>query len=74
MVTEKQIERINELARKSRSEGLTAEESAEQQELRQIYINSFRNNMKSILDNTVIQNPDGTKHKLVHHPKPRGKN
>ena len=74
MVTDKQINRINELARKSRSEGLTKEETAEQQELRQLYINSVRENMKSILDNTMIQTPDGKKHKLEHTLNPKEKN
>ena len=74
MVTDKQIARINELAKKSRSAQLTPEESAEQQELRQLYINSFRENMKATLDSIVVQEPDGTKHKLAHKPKTRGKN
>lgn len=64
-VTNNQIERINELARKSRTpEGLTEEEKNEQQELRRLYIESFRNSLKQTLDNTVIQEPDGTLHPL----------
>ena len=38
------IERINELARKSRTEGLTPEEKAEQQKLRQEYIAAVKMN------------------------------
>lgn len=65
MVTQDQIARINELARKSKTaEGLTNDEKDEQKKLRQLYIQSFRSNMASILDNTVIQRPDGTKEPL----------
>ena len=47
----KKIERINFLAKKSKTEGLTAEEKAEQQAQRQEYINAVRINLKSQLDN-----------------------
>ena len=47
----KKIERINFLAKKSKTEGLTAEEKAEQQALRQEYINAVRITLKSQLDN-----------------------
>ena len=58
------IDRINFLARKSKAEGLTAEEKAEQDILRKEYIASFRASMTGILDNTYIQRPDGTKEKV----------
>ena len=60
----KQIERINELARKKKAGVLTEEEAEEQALLRQQYLAEFRENMKAILDNTVIQEPDGTRHAL----------
>lgn len=63
------IARINELARKSRSEGLTPEETAEQQALRKEYLVEFRENMRQVLDGIIIQEPDGTRHKLT--PKDR---
>ena len=56
-----QIERINELARKKKTVGLTPAEIAEQTELRREYIQGFRENMEAILATTVIQQPDGTK-------------
>ena len=56
--------RINELARKSKAEGLTPEEVAEQKLLREEYINEFRISMGMMLDNTVIQYPDGTRKSL----------
>ena len=60
---QKKIDRINELARKSKTpEGLTAAEQAERQALRQEYIQAFRANLK---DATVIVEPDGTRRKLA---------
>lgn len=58
------IERINELARKRKTVGLTPEETAEQEALRKEYITGFRNNLQEILNSVVIQNPDGTQHRL----------
>jgi len=58
------IERINELARKRKNGGLTEEEQAEQDALRKEYIAAFRNDLQNLLDHTMIQEPDGTRHKL----------
>jgi len=58
------IERINELARKRKAEGLTSEEQAEQEILRKEYITGFRENLRDILDHAVVQHPDGTRHPL----------
>lgn len=58
------IERINELARKKKQAGLTDEETAEQAMLRAEYLKEFRENMKAMLDNIVIQEKDGTRHAL----------
>ncbi len=63
MINEK-INRINELARKSRKGGLTEEEKKEQNTLREEYISGFRNSLKSQLDSTVVINPDGTSYRL----------
>ena len=57
MVTKEQIDRINELAAKKKSEGLTPEEIKEQAELRQIYLESFRANLKAQLDNIEVVDP-----------------
>ncbi len=56
------LDRINELARKKK-EGieLTPEELEEQKALREEYINEIRLSFGAILDNTVIQYPDGSK-------------
>lgn len=45
------IERINQLSKKSKAEGLTELEKKEQERLRKEYIKSFRKNLKSQLDN-----------------------
>lgn len=58
------IARINELARKSKAEGLTDEEKAEQQALRTEYIQSVKASLVSHLDNTYILENDGTVTKL----------
>jgi uncharacterized protein YnzC (UPF0291/DUF896 family) len=59
------IARINELAKKNKSEGLTPEELAERDKLRRIYIDSVKSNLVGHLENTYIVDPDGTKHKLT---------
>ena len=58
---DKKIERINELARKAKtSEGLTEAEKAEQQILRKEFIEAFKANLRSQLDNISVLNPDGS--------------
>lgn len=59
-MTEEKIARINELYHKSKAEGLTEEEKAEQQQLRQEYLAAIRNNMRATLDQVSIKNPDGS--------------
>ncbi|MEE0742518.1 MAG: DUF896 domain-containing protein [Emergencia sp.] len=52
MVTKEQIDRINQLARKAKTpEGLTDAEKEEQQMLRRVYIDSFKANLRSQLNN-----------------------
>jgi len=58
------LERINALAKASRELELTPEEKEEQFRLRSEYIAEFRNSLKSTLDNTYIQSPDGSLEKL----------
>ncbi len=54
-------DRINELARKQKTVGLTEEEKAEQKKLRNEFRAIFRANFAMQLDNTVFERPDGTK-------------
>ena len=58
------IARINALAKKAKTEGLTDEETAEQDKLRRIYIDAVKANLTGQLNNTYILRPDGTKTKL----------
>ena len=58
------LNRINELAKKSKETELTEEEKAEQYELRQEYIREIRMSFGAMLDNTVIQYPDGSRKSL----------
>ncbi len=65
MITQETIDRINELARKSRTpEGLTEEEKEEQQKLRRAYIDAYKASLRSELEHTVVVRPDGTRQKL----------
>jgi len=64
-ITPETILRINALAKKSREEGLSEAEKAEQQVLRSEYIAAFRSSLKSQLDNTYIVDADGNKTKLT---------
>ena len=69
MMDEKKIARINELAKKAKSEaGLTPEEIVERDLLRQEYVAAYRESLVAQLENTYIVEPDGTKHKLGKKP------
>ena len=57
---ESRIGRINELARKAKTEGLTDAEREEQALLRKEFIADFRRNLRSQLDNIDIQEADGS--------------
>ena len=57
---QEQIDRINELYRKSKAEGLTERERQEQAMLRKQFVADVRNNLTAQLNNIDIQNPDGT--------------
>lgn len=59
-MTDKKIARINELYHKSKSEGLTPEETEEQKALRREYIDSVKRNLRNNLNNITLVNPDGS--------------
>ena len=63
-MTNEKIARINELARKSKTTGLTEAEKAEQQALRQEYVADVKASLRAQPNNTSIQEPDGTIHKI----------
>jgi len=60
MTVEELTQRINELYHKSQNEGLSDVEAEEQKELRKIYIQNIRNNLKAQLDNIDIKEADGS--------------
>ena len=62
------IERINELARKAKTVGLTPEENEERAKLRRAYIDSVVGDLRQQLDNTYILRPDGSRTKLQKKP------
>lgn len=59
------IDRINELARKAKTVGLTEAEQTERAALRKEYINSVVGNLKSNLDNIYFVDEKGNKTKLA---------
>ena len=58
MLSPEKLARINELARKSRTEGLTQAEKDEQTLLRSAYLASFRAQFKDMLDHITVVDPD----------------
>ena len=56
------IKRINELAAKKRSGGLTLEEQIEQKELYQEYLGNIRSQLKAQLDNIEVVDKEDIKH------------
>ena len=61
---EKIIARINELAKKAKTQGLTQEETAAREKLRRIYIDAVKANLVGQLENTYVVYPDGTRKKV----------
>lgn len=53
------LTRINELAKKKKTMGLTEEETAEQKELYRIYLGDIRKQFSSTLDNVSVKDKDG---------------
>ena len=64
-MTEEKIARINELARKSKTVGLTPEEKVEQAALRKEYLAAIRKSLEAQLDNIYILEEDGSETKLI---------
>ncbi len=60
-----EIDRINELAHKAKTVGLTEAEIAERAELRRRYVADVRAALQNQLEHTVVQEPDGTRHPLL---------
>ena len=65
MINQEKIDRINFLARKAKSEGLTEAEALEQKSLRAEYVAAFRKSLETQLDSTVIVRPDGSRERIT---------
>ena len=63
------ITRINELAKKAKTEGLTEEELAERDKLRREYIDAMKASLVGQLENTYVVDEKGNKRKLTHKEK-----
>ena len=63
-VTKEQLNRINELAHKKKTVGLTAEEQAEQKVLYKIFLDDFRARFKQQLESIEIVEPDDPRLKV----------
>ena len=63
-ITEADIKRINELYHKSKAEGLTDEEKAEQKKLREDYVAAIRGNIRSQLENVKVVDEHGNEVQL----------
>jgi len=67
MITQEMIDRINELAHKSKTpEGLSDAEKEEQKKLRRAYIDAFKENVMKSLERVDIREEDGSIHPLLH--------
>ena len=71
MITKELIARINELSRKQRSVGLNDEEKQEQKNLREIYLEGIRGQMRQMLDNIeIVDGPvNAPVNKMAQNPK-----
>ena len=58
MITPELLARINELARKKRTEGLTAEETVEQKKLYKVYLSAIRGQVTNLLENIEFVDTD----------------
>lgn len=61
---QEKIARINALARKAKTEGLTPEELTERDALRKEYIADFKRSLVGQLEAITIVEEDGSRHKL----------
>ncbi|GIN91125.1 UPF0291 protein [Siminovitchia terrae] len=59
MVSKEKLDRINQLAKKAKSTGLTKEEAKEQSKLRGEYLQSFRAKMRETIENVRVFDPNG---------------
>lgn len=73
IMEQKNIDRLNALAKSAKERELTDEEKDEQQKLRREYIDAYKASLHGVLSNSYIVRPDGTKEK-VRRKKPQNNN
>lgn len=66
---QEKIDRINELAKKAKEDGLTETEKEEQQLLRREYLTDMKKNVIEQLEGTYLIDEDGNKRKLERRPR-----
>ncbi|HHW38969.1 MAG TPA: DUF896 domain-containing protein [Bacillales bacterium] len=59
MISKEKLNRINQLSKKAKTEGLTKEETIEQKKLREEYIKNFRKQFKDTLHSVTIVDVEG---------------
>ncbi|GAB3066649.1 DUF896 domain-containing protein [Virgibacillus ainsalahensis] len=59
MLSKEKIERINQLSKKSKEEGLTAKEKEEQKVLREEYLKNVRSSFKNQFKSMTVMDPEG---------------
>ena len=67
MITQEQIDRINELAKKKKTLGLTEEEQAEQKRLYREYIDAFKANLKAQLETIEVVDDNKKEVRKIEH-------
>ena len=69
MSIQETINRINELAKKAKTEGRTPEETVERDKLRRVYIDAMKASLVGQLENTYLVDEKGNKTKLTQRGK-----
>ncbi|AIF43672.1 DUF896 domain-containing protein [Virgibacillus sp. SK37] len=59
MLSKDKLERINQLAKKSKQEGLSNEEKIEQKKLREEYLKNVRSSFKNQFKSMTVMDPEG---------------
>jgi len=59
MISDKKLQRINEIAKKAKDKSLTKKEKEEQQTLRQEYLDGFRKSFKKQIEHVTVLDPEG---------------
>lgn len=74
LISKDKLQRINELAKKSKSEGLSLKEQKEQKTLREEYLDNFRQSFKNQLSSVKVVDEEGTDVTPQKPKKEKGKN